>query len=84
MFQSKHMVETPQQVQMGLKHGAFVEGKYICLQDITYRICAPLDETRMSACIFWTKTSSKDVTPTWEKVVSLFFKMFMSHAMNKF
>lgn len=84
LFQSKHMVETPEQAQMGLQRGAFLEGEYICLQNITSRICAPSDETTMCACIFWTKTSSSDVTPTWDKVVSSFFLIFMLQAMISF
>lgn len=84
MFRSKHMVETPRQVQIGLEHGAFKEGEYVCLQNNTYRICAPPDETEMSACIFWTKSSSSDMTPTWDKVVSLFFQIFMLQAINRF
>ena len=71
LFQSKQMVETFGQAEMGLQHDAFEAEEYICLENITYRICAPPDETAgMCACIFWTKTSSSDVTPTWDKVVS--------------
>jgi hypothetical protein len=76
LFNSKNLVETPEQAQEGLRLGTFAKGGYICLKDITYRICAPLDETTMQSCIFWRKSSSNDATPTWDKVVSSSFLIF--------
>jgi hypothetical protein len=66
------MVETPEQGIMGVEHNTFNKDGYICLQENTYRICAPNlpDTDKMTACIFWTKTSPTDTLPTWEKVVS--------------
>ncbi len=80
----KHMVETPEQGDMGVKHGAFSNDGYICLQDNTYRICAPLpsDTHEMTSCIFWTKLSSTDNLPTWEKVVSGLLLLFMLYVIK--
>lgn len=65
------MVETLQQVIDGVEHKAFTNEGYICIKDNTYRICAPTPhDTQMRACIFWTKTSPEDTSPTWDKVVS--------------
>lgn len=59
---------------IGVEHGAFNPDGYICLQDNVYRICAPnpADTKEMTACIFWTKISSTDTSPTWDKVVSIY------------
>jgi hypothetical protein len=72
MWKDKHMVETPEQGKIGIKHKAFEENDFICIKNQTYRICAPdsVDATRMQSCIFWTKNSSIDKLATWEKVVS--------------
>ena len=65
------MVETPEQADEGVKHGAFNNEGYICIKDNTYHICAPTPaDTKMRACIFWTKTFPEDTSPTWDKVVS--------------
>jgi hypothetical protein len=62
----KHLVEKPEMGLLGLDHGAFDQDGYICLKDNTYRICAPLppETDRMVGCIFWTKTSPTDTSPS--------------------
>jgi hypothetical protein len=81
----KHMVETPEQGIEGVEHGAFTNDDYICTKDNTYRICAPTSaDTGMSACIFWTKTSPEDTSPTWDKVVSKSTVICVSHERNSF
>lgn len=66
----KHMVETTEQGIAGVERGAFTNKGYICVEGLN-RICAPTPaDTQMSACIFWTKTSAEDISPTWDKVVS--------------
>ncbi len=74
----KHLVETPEQAATGIANSAFAEDGYICLQNKTYRICAPLpsESRKMVSIIFWTKMSSMDTSPTWEKVVSKLFLLF--------
>jgi hypothetical protein len=81
----KHMVETPEQGIEGVERGAFTNDGYICTRDDTYHICAPTSaDTRMRACIFWTKTSPEDTSPTWDKVVSKSLIICVSHERNSY
>jgi hypothetical protein len=81
-FTGKHMVETPEQGIIGVENGAFTDDEYICTKDNTHRICAPTSGTRMTACIFWTRASPEDTSPTWDKVVSLFLIFCVSRKLN--
>ena len=79
------MVETPKQGIAGVEHKAFTNDGHICTKDNNYHICAPTSaDKRMRACIFWTKSSPEDTSPTWDKVVSKFLIICVSHEINSF
>ena len=76
--------ETPEQGITGVENGAFTDDEYICIKDNTHRICAPNSGTQMIACIFWTRASPEDTSPTWDKVVSIFLIICISGKINNF
>jgi hypothetical protein len=67
----KHMVESVEHGIEGVACGAFRSDEFINVSNKTYRICAPVGARKMQACIFWTKSSSADISPSWAKVVSI-------------
>lgn len=83
-LENLHMVETSEQVDMGMESGALLDKDYWLVQDALHRICAPAASTAdqvpqasvnerdqaTAACILWTKVSADDDNPTWDKVVS--------------
>jgi hypothetical protein len=65
----KHMLESEDQLDVGLKNKAFKEKDCIRVDQTMHRICAPTDNSKARSFILWTKKSPKDTKPTWEKVV---------------
>jgi hypothetical protein len=65
----KHMLESDDQLKIGLKNKAFKRKDCIRVDQTMHRICAPTDTSRMKSFILWTKRSPNDTKPTWEKVV---------------
>ena len=65
------MVESQEQVDLGLKHNSFNHDEYIRVDQLMHRICAPTNQNKMISFIFWTKDSPNDNEPHWNKVVCL-------------
>ena len=68
----KGMVEREEQVQTGIESGALKEDRYIRVDRLMNRICAPkAGELQWGSIILWTKESADDKIKTWDKVVRL-------------
>ncbi len=74
-FVKKRLVETTEQVQIGLQSGVLIESpaNFISLEEKVNRICAPKpDDDTTWPIILWQKQSPDDDDPQPEKIVSLF------------
>lgn len=71
---NKSMVESEDQVTIGLKHKAFDKDTYIRVDQLMHRLCGPHENNgkkrKMQSFIFWTKETPFDNMPTWDKMVS--------------
>jgi hypothetical protein len=72
------MVESEEQVNIGLEHKAFNKDGYIRADQLTHRLCAPKDSNEMKSFILWTKDSPTDNEPSWNKVVCIEFLLIQS------